>query len=223
YRMARSYAMERRSMGKTIDRHEIIADYLDEMEVDILGLRALAMHAAFQEEVGQKKALFASLMGGDASAMAAEARAHKAASRRSTPLLKYLGAEKAVEMARRCLQIHGGNGYMKEFGAEKLVRDALVLPIYEGTSQIQALMATKDTLTGILRGPQDFVKRVAQARWRTLSARDGLGRRVAKLQQLSLGAQQHIIRQTVTAKVKGRPLATWREEVFGQWNPRQDF
>src|SRR5215831_18378222 len=58
YRMARAYATERRSMGKTIDRHEIIADYLDEMEVDIIGLRALAMHAAFHEEVGHKLEIF---------------------------------------------------------------------------------------------------------------------------------------------------------------------
>ena len=119
--------------------------------------------------------------------------------RRATPLLKYLAAEKAVEMARRCLQIHGGNGYMREFGAEKLLRDALVMPIYEGTSQIQALMAMKDTLTGILRAPQAFVKRAAQARWRALSARDGLERRVARLQQLSLGAQQHLVTRTRSA------------------------
>jgi len=224
WRLARAYAAERRSMGKTIDRHEIIADYLDEMEIDIIGLRALAMHAAFHEEMGQKQAIFGAFVAGaDSATMAREAREHRAISRRATPLLKYLAAEKAVEMARRCLQIHGGNGYMREFGAEKLVRDALVLPIYEGTSQIQALMATKDTLGGILKAPQEFVKRVAQARWRSLSSRDGLGRRVARLQHLSLGAQQHIIRQTVTAKVKGRPIASWREEVFGQWNPRQDF
>ena len=54
FRMARAYAADRRSMGKTIDRHELIADYLDEMEIDIIGLRALAMYAAFHEEVGLK-------------------------------------------------------------------------------------------------------------------------------------------------------------------------
>ena len=65
-------------------------------------------------------------------------------------------------MARLCLQIHGGNGYMREYGAEKLLRDALVLPIYEGTSQIQALMATKDTLGAIIKQPQRFLKSLAQ-------------------------------------------------------------
>ena len=128
-------------------------------------------------------------------------------------------------MARRCLQIHGGNGYMREFGAEKLLRDALVLPIYEGTSQIQSLMATKDTLGAILKAPQEFVKQFAQARFRSLSARDELERRVARLQCLALGAEQHIIRQLATAKVKstsGTFLASWRK-AFNDWDPSRDF
>src|SRR5688500_6135168 len=124
-----------------------------------------------------------------------------------------MAAEMAVEMARRCLQIHGGNGYMREFAAEKLLRDALVLPIYEGTSQIQSLMATKDTLGAILKAPQEFVKQFAQARFRSLTARDELDRRVARLQCLALGAEQHVIRQVATAKVKatsGKSLTGWR-------------
>jgi 3-(methylthio)propanoyl-CoA dehydrogenase len=228
-RLGRDYAAARRSMGKTIDKHELIADYLDEMEIDIIGLRALAMHAAFCEELGHKKQLFGPFLrdgGGGPDQLAREARAHRAAARRATPLLKYLAAEKAVEMARRCLQIHGGNGYMRDFGAEKLLRDALVLPIYEGTSQIQALMATKDALTAILRAPQELVKRVAQTRWRALSARDGLERRVARLAQLALGAQQHLITHTVADKVRTvqrRPLSAWPQALFGSWDPRRDF
>src|SRR5581483_4180231 len=144
-RMARAYAAERRSMGKSVDRHEMIADYLDEMEIDVIGLRALAVHAAFHEEVGKRLELFGHPPGassnghgegghvgnghGAAADPAAEVRAHDRIARRATPLLKYLAAEKAVEMARRCLQIHGGNGYMREFGAEKLLRGALVMPI----------------------------------------------------------------------------------------------
>jgi len=240
-RLARAYASERRSMDRTLDRHELIADYLDEMEIDVIGLRALAMHAAYEDEIGHKKSLFGRFLpGADAAQLAREAERHRAAARRATPLLKYLGAEKAVELARRCLQIHGGVGYMREYGAEKLVRDALVMPIYEGTSQIQALMATKDTLTAIMRAPQDLVKRYAQARWRALSARDPLERRLARLQQLSLGAQQHVITRTLTDKVRAKvqgskgskngngngksvSLANLPEAVLKQWNPRRDF
>jgi hypothetical protein len=124
------------------------------------------------------------------------------------------------------LQIHGGNGYMKEFGAEKLLRDSIVLPIYEGTSQIQSLMAMKDTLGAIIKAPQAFLKRSAQTRWRALSARDELERRVASLKVVSLSAQQHLITQTVGAKVRsmrGKPLPTWRNELFSQWDPKRDF
>jgi alkylation response protein AidB-like acyl-CoA dehydrogenase len=234
-RLARGYAAERRSMERTIDRHELIADYLDEMEIDVIGLRALAMHAAFEDEIGQRKVMSGRFLpGADAAQLAREAEAHRAAARRATPLLKYLAAEKAVELSRRCLQIHGGVGYMREMGAEKLVRDALVMPIYEGTSQIQALMATKDTLTALMRAPQDLLKKHAQARWRALSARDPLERRVAQLQQLSLSAQQHVITRTLTDKVRAKvkeprngsqlgSLASWPEAVLKQWNPRRDF
>jgi hypothetical protein len=151
-------------------------------------------------------------------------------SRRMTPLLKYLASEKAVEMARRCIQIHGGVGYTTEYGGEKLLRDAMVLPIYEGTSQIQSLMAMKDTLLAITRAPQEFIKKVAQTRWRSLSASDPLEKRVAKLQLLSLGAQQHLVTRLFAEKVKGASGQPWHkwpqavyQQAFGKWNPKTDF
>ncbi|HEY0715563.1 MAG TPA: acyl-CoA dehydrogenase family protein, partial [Polyangia bacterium] len=113
-RAAVTYASDRKSMGKTIDRHEMIADYIDEMQTDILGVRALAMHAGYQEELGQRKSLFGKFTEEgkkDPEALEREIKQHRAAARRATPLLKYLAAEKAVEIARRSLQIHGGNGY----------------------------------------------------------------------------------------------------------------
>jgi hypothetical protein len=228
-RQAKAYAAERRSMGKTIDRHEMIADYIDEMETDIIGLRALAMHGAWHEEVGTKRSLLGQFAGAtdvDKQRFEREAKDHKAAARRVTPLLKYLAAEKAVEMSRRGLQLHGGNGYMREYPAERLVRDALVMPIYEGTSQIQSLMAMKDTLGGILKNPQEFVKRAAQARWRAISARDELEKRVARVQLLSIGAQQHLMTRTATDKLKGlqgKPVGSWRTELTKNWNPKRDF
>jgi hypothetical protein len=238
-RMARAYAAERRSMGKTLDQHEMIADYLDQMEIDVVGLRALAMHAAFHEEVGHKLELFGPALpprppahtNGNghnhrAAGSAEAARRHRAEARRALPLLKYLAAEKAVEMARLCLQIHGGNGYMREYGAEKLLRDALVLPIYEGTSQIQALMATKDTLGAIIKEPQVFLKSLAHARWQSITGRDPRERRVAHLTYLAMAAQQHVVRHLLSAKLKstrGKPITVWRQEILGRWNPREDF
>jgi hypothetical protein len=86
-------------------------------------------------------------------------------------------------------------------------------------------MAMKDTLGGILKNPQEFVKRLAQTRWRALSARDPLERRVARIQQLSQSAQQHLMTRTATDKLRGltgRPLPEWPRE-FKSWDPKRDF
>jgi alkylation response protein AidB-like acyl-CoA dehydrogenase len=225
YRLAAAYAEERTSMGKPIARHELIADLLEEMRTDIQGIRALAMAAGFHEEMATKKSL--DVFGGKAHGEASkEVRHHRHVARRYTPLLKYLASEKAVEIARRGMQIHGGVGYTKEYGAEKLMRDALVLPIYEGTSQIQALMAMKDTLVGILKRPKDFVTRIGQARWRAMSSLDPLERRVAKLTSLSLSAQQYLLTRTAAVKLKtltDLPVASWKDVMTRSWDPKRDF
>jgi hypothetical protein len=207
----------------------MIADLLDEMRTDIQGIRALAMYSAVHEELATKYELFAEHIATDEvqrKSIERRARQHKANARRMTPLLKYFAAEKAVEMARRNMQIHGGNGYMKEYGAEKLLRDALVMPVYEGTSQIQSLMAMKDTLGAVMKAPQEFVKKLAQARWRSLSARDPLERRVAKIQHIALDATQFLVRKTATDKMKslsGKPISQWKQAVTTDWNPKRDF
>jgi hypothetical protein len=229
-RMARAYAEERRSMGKAIARHEMIADYLDEMDTDVRALRALAVTACFHEEMSRKLELherFAVDASEDERArMGRELPRHRRVSRRLTPLLKYLAAEKAVEITRKNLQIHGGVGYTREYGAEKLLRDAVVMPIYEGTSQIQALMAMKDTLAGIMKRPRAFLARLAETRWRQATASDPLERRVAAVQALSLSAQQHLVRRTATDKLKGLasvPAAKWKRALTEDWDPKRDF
>jgi hypothetical protein len=208
----------------------MIADYLDEMRTDIQALRAMCVYGAVHEEAASKAELYLQhrpdFSDSDRSRIRREIAKHKKRARRVTPLLKYFGAEKAVEMARRCVQIHGGVGYTREFGAEKLLRDAMVMPIYEGTSQIQSLMAMKDTLGLILEDPSGFVRRGAQARWRSMSARDPLERRVAKLAVISQTAQQHLIVRTAGDKLRGlseRPITEWPEAFLRNWNPKRDF
>lgn len=230
WRLARDYAAQRPSMGKTIDRHEIIADYLEEMQTDIQGIRAMAVHGAWHEEMAQRIGTALSLVFEEGTAehrlWRKRMRYHQRQARRVTPLAKYLAAEKAVEIARRALQIHGGVGYTTEYGAEKLLRDALVMPIYEGTSQIQALMAMKDALGAVIKNPQAFVKQVAQVRWRSLSARDPLERRVAKIQVLANSALQFLITRTAADKLRGLggvPMSQWPREFLKNWNPKRDF
>jgi len=229
YRTAVAYAAERGSMGKTIDRHEMIAEYLETMKTEIQGVRAMAVAAGFHEEMSQKLAIairYGDLDDAQKAGMERLLKSHQRKARRITPLLKYFGAEKAVAHARTALQIHGGNGYITEYLPEKLVRDALVMPIYEGTSQIQALMAMKDTLGGIIKNPQAFVRRMAQTRWRAISSRTPLERRVAQLQSLSFGAQQHLVLKTAGDKVKGlrgKPISDWSDELTKNWDPKRDF
>jgi hypothetical protein len=229
HRLAADYAAVRRSMGKTIDQHEMIADLLDEMRTDIQGIRALCMEAGWHEEMGQKLKVKAMLQPpADADALAElqrSARRHQRRARRLTPLLKHFAAERAVDMARACIQIHGGVGYSREVKAEKLLRDAMVMPIYEGTSQIQGLMAMKDTLLGVVKRPQAFLKEGASARWRAVSARDPLERRVAKLQSLQHQAVRHLLTQLATAKLgelRGKKVSAWRE-ALSQLDPKRDF
>ena len=112
-------------MGKSIDQHELIADYLDEMQSDLEGIRALTMHGTLNEEMGQRIGMmldFELISEPEERERLQQERAIlRERARRATPLAKYLATEKAVEMARRCVQIHGGVGYTTEYGAEKLL------------------------------------------------------------------------------------------------------
>ncbi|MCB9794302.1 MAG: acyl-CoA dehydrogenase family protein [Alphaproteobacteria bacterium] len=226
WRMARDYAAQRHSMGKPIARHELIADMLDEMQTEIQGLRALCVYAAEKEELHQRTRLRSLYLHPEGSperaALEKQVRALSWQSRLVTPLVKYLGAERAVEIARRALQIHGGYGYTAEYGAEKLLRDSLVLPIYEGTSQIQALMATKDSLLHALKDPKRFMRQQTSARWRRRVASDPLEREVAGLRADALAAMQALMTRIVKGKLGGKGVGELKS-AMQDWDPKRDF
>ncbi|MBT3221075.1 MAG: hypothetical protein HN348_18495, partial [Proteobacteria bacterium] len=229
FRLASEFAAERPSMGKMIDRHEMIADYLDEMATDIQAIRALAFEGAIQEELAQKINLKIDYWDDSdeetRKALRKEQKRRKGKARLLTPLVKYLGAEKAVEHSRRCIQILGGGGYTTDYGAEKLLRDAMVMPIYEGTSQIQALMAMKDNLMGVVQRPQAFLKRSAATRWRAVSAKDPLERRVANIQHYRNATLRFLITRLATAKLgelRNHKFAQW-SKVLTSFDPKRDF
>jgi len=229
YRMAKEYAAERKSMGKTIDKHEMIADYLEDMDVTLKGLRALAFDAVRATELSSR---FEVQLGwdppadeGERKAMERRMKKYQKRARDLTPLLKYLCSEKAVEFSQLSMQIHGGVGYTKEFEIEKLVRDAMVLPIYEGTSQIQSLMALKDALGGLMKDPGGFLKKLAAARVASLSTRDPLDRQIAKLESMKYGAMQHIVTKITRGKlhqVSQRKFTQWASAIK-DWDPKRDF
>src|SRR5690606_1013575 len=121
--------------------------------------------------------------------------------------------------------IMGGAGYMTEYGAEKLLRDAMVMPIYEGTSQIQALMAMKDNLLAAVKDPARFVREGAQARWRAVSARDAQERRVAKLEGVKHATIRFLLQRLATSKVKELRHESVRDwsRVLTDFDPKRDF
>ncbi len=228
YRAASAYAAERPSMGKTIDRHEIIADMLEEMRTDIQVSRALCMEAIWHEELS-RKVRFAADMEELSEEEAAEAvrlqKHHQRKSRALTPLLKWFSSEKAVEVARRAIQIHGGCGYIKEYPVQKFLRDAMVFPIYEGTSQIQALMAMKDSLMGVVKNPRRFLAKSAQTRWMAMSAMDPMERRVAGLRVTANLAIRFLLTRLIGSKLRELPSTSpgdW-SGLLQDWDPKRDF
>ncbi|HZP97149.1 MAG TPA: acyl-CoA dehydrogenase family protein [Candidatus Limnocylindria bacterium] len=139
---ASRYASERVQMGKPIREHPMIAEMLLDMETTIAGLRALATEASvLQDEVAFGK----------------DERAGRKL-RELTPLVKWYGSEEVIRVCRNTLQIYGGYGVVTEYEVERHMRNALILPIYEGTSQIQSLMAVRDLVRGILRDPASLVR-----------------------------------------------------------------
>jgi alkylation response protein AidB-like acyl-CoA dehydrogenase len=133
---ARGYAEKRVQMGRPIARHELVADMLLDMEAEVAALRALVYRCtALQDRIsGIQRA------GGSK----AEQAVLKKELRDRTPLVKWLGAERALWVTRTAVQVHGGYGVVQDYDVERHYRNALILPIYEGTSQIQALMSLKD-------------------------------------------------------------------------------
>ena len=142
---ARAYAGQRVQMGRPIARHELVADLLLDMEAEVAAVRALVYRCTELQDrvIGLERT------GGAAGARAALQNEL----RDRIPLVKWLGAERALWITRAAVQVHGGYGVVQDYDVERHYRNALILPIYEGTSQIQALMSLKD-----------------QARWMTQSA-----------------------------------------------------
>ncbi len=109
------YANERKAFGKTIGQHQSIQNYLSEMATRIDASRLMTLSAARMKEKGQ-----------DYIRQAAQA--------------KLFASETAMYCANKGIQIHGGYGYVKEYPAERHLRDAKITEIYEGTSEIQRLV-----------------------------------------------------------------------------------
>lgn len=138
YEEALAYARVRQQFKRPLIRFHPIADKLVRMSVELQAVRALLYHAA--QKVDRRSALRPA--GGEAFA-AADRQADIL-----TPLVKYWASEMANRVASEAVQIHGGYGYIREYPVERLYRDARILPLYEGTSEIQVGTLIQSLLAG---------------------------------------------------------------------------
>jgi len=121
FERALQYSKERKTFGTYISNHQAIAFKLADMAVKIENARNLCLKAAWLKDQGQPY--------GYASSIA-----------------KYYAAEIAMEVTTQAVQIHGGYGYVKEYHVERLMRDAKLTQIYEGTSEIQQMIISREIL-----------------------------------------------------------------------------
>lgn len=121
YELALQYSKERRAFGKPISGHQAIQFKLADMATEIEAARMLCLKAAWLKDKGLPYA--------QASSMA-----------------KLFASQVAMKTTIEAVQIHGGYGFVKEFHVERLMRDAKITQIYEGTSEIQRIVIAREIL-----------------------------------------------------------------------------
>ena len=121
YELALAYSKERKAFGKEISKHQAIAFKLADMATDIEAARLLCLKAAWLKD---------NKMNYDqAGAMA-----------------KLFSSSVAMKHTVEAVQIHGGYGFVKEYHVERLMRDAKITQIYEGTSEVQKIVISRGLL-----------------------------------------------------------------------------
>ncbi len=121
YELALAYSKERKAFGKTINQHQIIQFKLADMATQIEAARLLCLKAAWLKDKH--------LDYGTASAMA-----------------KVFSSKVAMDTTIEAVQIHGGYGFVKEYHVERLMRDAKITQIYEGTTEVQKIVISRALL-----------------------------------------------------------------------------
>jgi len=116
------YAKEREQFGKPIASFQMIQDMIAQMSAQTDAARLLVYRAASMKDSGVERFT------------------------REAAIAKYFAAETAVAVARMAVQVHGGNGYSKDYPVERMYRDAKIIEIYEGTSQIQKIVIARNAL-----------------------------------------------------------------------------
>jgi len=123
YELALKYSKERKAFGTEICNHQAIAFKLADMATDIEAARHLVMKAAWDKDQGNNYDM-------------------------SSAMAKLYASKVAMQHTVEAVQIHGGNGFVKEYHVERMMRDAKITQIYEGTSEIQKIVISRGVLKG---------------------------------------------------------------------------
>ncbi len=123
YELALKYSKERKAFGTEICNHQAIAFKLADMHTDITAARMMVMKAAWDKDQGNNYDM-------------------------SSAMAKLYASKVAMEHTVEAVQIHGGNGFVKDYHVERLMRDAKITQIYEGTSEIQKIVISRGVLKG---------------------------------------------------------------------------
>jgi len=121
YEMSVKYVKERKAFGTEIRNHQIIQFKLADMATRIEASRLLCLKAAKEKDLGMDYAI-------------------------SSSMAKVFASETAMWTTTEAIQIHGGYGYVKEYHVERLMRDAKITQIYEGTSEVQRIVISRNIL-----------------------------------------------------------------------------
>ena len=123
YELALKYSKERKAFGTEICNHQAIAFKLADMYTEITAARHLVMKAAWDKDQGNNYDM-------------------------SSAMAKVYASKVAMDQTVEAVQIHGGNGFVKEYHVERLMRDAKITQIYEGTSEIQKIVISRTLIKG---------------------------------------------------------------------------
>ena len=147
YREALKYAQEREQFGKPIIRFAAVSEMLSNMKAKLQGARALLYETTRFVEIYKQYTHISH----ERSLEPEERQEMKFYNRLAdgfTPLVKLFSSEYAKQLAYDAVQIHGGSGFMKDYPCERLYRDARIMNIYEGTSQLQVVAAINAVTKG---------------------------------------------------------------------------
>jgi alkylation response protein AidB-like acyl-CoA dehydrogenase len=121
YELALAYSKERKAFGKPIHQHQAIAFKLADMATEIEAARLLCLKAAWHKDMHMDYNL-------------------------SSSMAKLFASRVAMWVTTEAVQVHGGYGYVKEYHVERLMRDAKITQIYEGTSEVQKIVISRSVL-----------------------------------------------------------------------------